>query len=265
MSESIVASSPRPAEPREAGDHATRTNAAGRTLDVLSAFNGSRSVLGVSEIAVRAGVPKSTAHRLLAVLQQRGYVRHDGSRYRLTEQVFELGSRASWPRGIRDRAVPFMAELHHETLQTVHLAVLHEGHVLYVEKIFGHQAQPCPTAVGSRNPVHATALGKSMLAFSPDETVEAAMTTELTALTRHTLTVPESLRRDLLQARQDGVASEVEECRLGLACVAAPILDKATGAAMAALSISSPAVRFNKQRFATRVRRAADALSQVMS
>lgn len=240
-----------------------RTSAASRTLELLSAFDESRSVLGVSELAARTSMPKSTAHRLLAVLIHHGYVKRDGNRYRLAERVFELGSLALRPRGLRERAVPFMAELHHETLETVHLAILHEGHVLYLEKVFGHRAIPCPTTVGGRNPAYSTALGKAILSRSRAETVERVAAGRLRRLTPHTVTTPEMLYRRLNRAQQEGVAVDLEECRMGLTCVAAPIIDRHTGEAVAALSISSPSSRFDERRLGARLRRAAESLSTV--
>jgi DNA-binding IclR family transcriptional regulator len=237
-------------------------NTASRTLEVLSAFDGSRAVLGVSEIALRAGVPKSTAHRLLSVLTQHGFVKREGNRYRLAEHLFELGSHALGLPGLRDRAVPYLVELHHATLETVHLAVLHDNHVLYVEKIFGHQAPPCPTTVGGRNPAHCTALGKAILSRSTVDLVERVLVGPLPLLTRQSLRTPEAVSRHLRVARDDGVAVEIEECRTGLACISAPIIDRHTGQAVAALSISSPTSRFDGRRFAARLRRAADELSR---
>ena len=239
------------------------TNVAGRTLEVLSAFDGPRNVLGVSEIAMRAGVPKSTAHRLLSVMAQRGFVRREGNRYRLGERLFELGSRAVEPRGLRDRAVPFMIELHHATRETVHLAVLHGDQVLYIEKIYGHGTQPCPTAIGSSNPATCTALGKAMLAHSAEETVARVLGARLRRLTPRSLCTPDSVLRSLNAAREDQVAVEYEECRLGLGCVAAPIVDVRSGLAVAALSISAPTSHVNRRRFAELLTKAANNLSRV--
>ena len=250
--------------PDPIGGHSP-TNSVGRTLEVLAAFDGSRTVLGVSEVAVRAGVPKSTAHRLLNVMSQHGFVRREGNRYRLGERLFELGARALEPRGIRERAVPYMAELHHATLATVHLAVLHNDCVLYVEKIYGHGALPCPSVVGGSNPASCTALGKAILSRSTDKTVERVLGGGLSRPTRKSLHTADAVRRNLQIARDDGFAVDYEELRMGLACVSAPIIDRGTGEAIAALSISAPTSRLNKRRFATLLLTATEALSPVSS
>lgn len=239
----------------------TPTNSVGRTLAVLSAFSGSRAVLGVSEIAVRAGIPKSTAHRLLTVMSQHGFVRREGNRYRLGECMFELGSRAVEPRGIRERAVPYMAELHHSTLATVHLAVLHNDRVLYVEKIYGHGSFVCPSVVGGSNPASCTALGKAILAHSAEEVVERVLSSRLPRPTPKSLHTRDSLCRSLRIAREEGFAVDYEELRPGLACVAAPIVDRRTGEAIGALSISTPTSRLNQRRFAAQLLSTAAALS----
>ncbi|ODQ86175.1 IclR family transcriptional regulator [Mycolicibacterium holsaticum] len=246
-------------------DGPSPTNSVVRALEVLAAFGGSRTVLGVSEVAVRAGVPKSTAHRLLNMMSQHGFVRRKGNRYRLGERLFELGTRAVEPRGIRERAVPYMTELHHATLATVHLAVLHNDYVLYVEKIYGHGALPCPSRVGGSNPASCTALGKALLSRSADETVERVLGGRLPRPTRKSLHTADALHRSLQIARDDGFAVDYEELSMGLACVSAPIVDRGTGEAVAALSVSAPTARLNKRRFATLLMTAAEALSPASS
>lgn len=242
------------------GTESSPTSAAGRTLDVLRAFLGPKAVLGVSEVALRAGVPKSTAHRFLGVLLDEGFVRREGNRYRLAEEVFSLGARAIGPLGLRERAIPFMVELHHATLQTVHLGVLHGQRVLYVEKIYGHRSHPCPTMIGGSNPAHCTALGKAILSHSRPEVVEAFAERPLSRMTKRSLHTTTDLLRSLDASRENGVSIEYEESCNGLACVAVPILDQ-RGEAVAALSISSSTIRLDKRRFVSQLRRAADALS----
>ena len=250
--------------PDPIGGHSP-TNSVGRTLEVLAAFDGSRTVLGVSEVAVRAGVPKSTAHRLLNVMSQHGFVRREGNRYRLGERLFELGARALEPRGIRERAVPYMAELHHATLATVHLAVLHNDCVLYVEKI--SRARGVALSERGRR-IQSGELHRPRQGHPPrstDKTVERVLGGGLSRPTRKSLHTADAVRRNLQIARDDGFAVDYEELRMGLACVSAPIIDRGTGEAIAALSISAPTSRLNKRRFATLLLTATEALSPVSS
>jgi DNA-binding IclR family transcriptional regulator len=226
----------------------------------LDAFAGSRAVLGVSELAASAGLPKSTAHRLLSTLVGSGYVRRVGDRYRLSEHAFEMGNTmwACRPGGLRERAIPFMIELAQQTQETVHLAILDGNSVLYLEKLFGHQATPCPTSVGARRPVHCTALGKALLAYSPRSRLTEGALRRYTPATR---TSDEALAHDLERARGDGVAAECEEFRAGLMCVAAPILDRRSGYAIAAISVSTTPGRANLRRLASQLLRVTGSLN----
>ncbi len=239
------------------------TSVAGRMLDVLGCFSGPRVVLGVTEIAVRIGMPKSTTHRMLSVMLRHGFVRREGQRYRLAKRVFELSARAADPHGLREAAIPYMTELHHATGETVHLAVLESTDVLYVQKVYGHGSTPCPTTVGGCNPANCTALGKAILSRSGDEIVERVLYGRLQRLTNRSLYTPEVLGRCVETARTQGFAVDNEECRPGLACVAVPILDRSTGEAVAALSISARTSRFNKPLFAASLVKAANNLSRV--
>lgn len=247
--------------PDEGGAH---RSASGRALALLDAFAGPRSVLGVSELAARAGVPKSTAHRQLALLIESGYVKRAGDRYYLAEHVFAIGNMlwACRPGGLRERAVPFMIELSHQTQSTVHLAILDGDSVLYLEKLFVHNSTPCPTSVGSRRPAHCTALGKAILAHSTERRTTQFLSTGLRRFTLRTRVTGDALAKDLDRARRDGVATESEEYRPGLTCVAAPILDRETGLAVGALSVSTTPDRAQLSRFAAQVLRATEPLSR---
>lgn len=250
-----------------ADDGNSPRSASGRALSLLDAFAGPRAVLGVSELAARAGVPKSTAHRLLAMLIHSGYVKRAGHRYCLAEHTFAMGNMlwACRPGGLRERAIPFMIELSHQTQSTVHLAIFDGDSVLYLEKLFVHNSTPCPTSVGSRRPVHCTALGKAMLAHSTERRTLQFLSTGLRRFTPNTRVTGETLAKDLDRVRRDHVATESEEYKLGLACVAAPILDRGTGLAVGAMSVSTTLDRFRLDRFATQVLRATEPLSRSSS
>lgn len=246
---------------------ARQRSSPGRALALLDAFAGPRTILGVSELAAVAGIPKSTAHRLLATLVAHHYVKRVGDRYCLSEHTFEMGNLlwACRPGGLRERAIPFMIELSHETHETVHLAILDNDSILYLEKLFEHRATPCPTSVGARRPAHCTALGKAILAHSAEATTTSLLSAGLRRFTAHTRVTPEALGRDLERAQDEGVAMESEEYRTGLVCAAAPILDRDTGIAIGALSISASPGRFNLRRFASRLRRASESLNKMPS
>lgn len=224
------------AEPRTQGDDTS----AGKALALLDAFSGRLGVIGVTALAERAEVSKSTAHRLLQVLVASGYVRRVGDRYSLSEHMFEMGNQVRFcrPSGIREMAGPYLGELFAETRQTVQLAVLSGTDVLYLDKVVGRDGAPCPTSIGARRPAYATGLGKVLLAFADAETIEANLSVPFRRFTPNTLAAA-SFARNLAAVRQDGFATDHEELKRGVNCVAAPVLDPRSGRAIAAISVCS--------------------------
>jgi DNA-binding IclR family transcriptional regulator len=219
-------------------------SSAAKALAMLDAFAGPRAVLGVTELARAIGVPKSTAHRLLSVMIDSGFVRKTDGRYCLTERVFELGNRAGAgfvrSTGLRQRAMPFLSELFVGTRrETIHLAALTGTDVLYLEKLFGSGGMHCPTAVGMRRPAYATALGKALLAFASDDDVMLTLKGEFRRFTSRTLPDARHLELELERIRAAGLATDHGEMKPDLHCIAAPILDLRTGHTVAAVSVCS--------------------------
>lgn len=239
-----------------------------RTLALLEAFAGNRTVLGVTELARLVNLPKSTVHRILSVMVDLGYVRRIDTRYCLTEQVFEIGNRAGFgsnrPNGMRQRAMPYLAELFAQTHETVHLAMLSKTDVLYLEKIFGHNAPRCSTTVGGRMPAYATGLGKAMLAFASDDLLEQNLTLPFRPLTGQTVRSGTQLETVLERVRQDGFATDFSEAFPGLNCVAAPIRLPHSGQVVGAISISSVKPINVHKRYAAALTQTANALSRAL-
>lgn len=235
----------------------------GKALALLDAFRSPAKVLGVTELATRVGLPKATTHRLLGAMVEYGYLQREGNRYCLAPRVFELGNQVPMcgPSGLRERAAPVMTELFAATEETIHLAMPVDNEVLYLAKIMGRHAIPWSTRVGARSPAHCTALGKVLLAFGGPQARAAATQLDLRRFTPYTLYQPGRLLQSLEQTRNDGIAVDHEEFRLGLTCIAAPIIDHRTGRAIAALSISSLTSAHDGRRFARRLQRAAEKIS----
>jgi len=233
-----------------------------KALQLLDAFRGAGPRLGVSAIARRAGVPKSTAFRLLAHLEQSGYVERDGRDYCLGRHLFELGNSVPLclPQGLRDVAAPHLGQLFTRTQRVVHLAVLDGTDVVYVEKIYGPDTVQVATSVGGRMPAGCSSLGKAMLAFSGRDAIGHVLDAGLTRRTRYSIADPARFLQELSRVRQQGVAFDREEIQLGLVCAAAPILS--AGRAVAAVSVSGQAPRFNPVTVVDEVRRTAEAIAR---
>jgi DNA-binding IclR family transcriptional regulator len=235
----------------------------GKALAVLDAFRGGGVLLGVSQIAERAHVPKSTAHRLLAVLVDRGYVERVDARYRLGRAAFELGNMVAEcrPHSLRAVAIPYMTDLYRRFDATVHLAVLDGMDVLYVEKIYGHNGVDVPSRIGGRVPAMCTALGKAIFAFSDDQTIARALSIQVPRLTAKTMTNPSILASSLLKARETGIAHDYEGSSVGAHCMAAPILRRSTSEVLGAISMSFPVTEMIPPKSEPLLRGAAAAIS----
>jgi DNA-binding IclR family transcriptional regulator len=230
---------------------------------LLLAFRPGDDALGVSELARRTGLPKSSVHRLSGHLVEHGLLERDGVGVRLGLKLFEIGQLAVRQRGLVDAARPLLADLRAATRNTVHLAMLEGTEVVYIDILRGPDAPALPSRVGGRFPAHATGVGKALLAFSDEEVVEQVIAAGLPRVSTRTITTPAMPRRQLTKVREEGVAYEREESGLGTVCVASPVVD-GTGHAVAAISIAGWSSRMRADRLAPAVRTAALTLSRTL-
>lgn len=191
-----------------------------KILDVMATSGGR---IGLSELARGAGLSKATTYRLCQDLTRWGVVERTGDSFRLGSKLFELGQRVPTRRFLRDAALPFLEDLFVATRQTIHLAVLEGDHVLYVEKLDGRHSVPPPSEVAGRVPLHCTATGKCLLAFSSPDLVARTFSRGLKAQTASSITDPVLLADELKRVRTEGIALERGEFVDGFASVAAPI------------------------------------------
>jgi DNA-binding IclR family transcriptional regulator len=245
----------------DANDTMSSASKALALLEVVAGADG--GTVGVSDAAARSGLPKSTTHRLLKVLEDHSFVGRAGSKYRVGGRFFELCEtvRNSAYGELRESAWNAMSWLYEQTRSTVHLAVLDGSDVVYLEKITATDGLRLPTRVGSRLPATCTGLGKAILAFS-DPAVAVAATRSMQVLTRHSISVPRVFIEDLARARARGFATDFEEARLGISCVAAPV--KVGGRAIAAISSCFPSRQELTSGRATAVRQAAAEIARLM-
>lgn len=232
-----------------------------RLTAVFDAFNERGEGLGVTELARRANLPKSTVSRIAAELVAQCFLERDGDKLYLGIRLFELAQTVEQPRQLRRIALPVLTELREVTGQTVHLALLEGTDIVCVAILRGTHSSEPPVMVGARLPAHATALGKSILAFSPGALVRRAIQEGLEARTPQTICEPPALLCELAAIRRLGVATEYEECLAGRVCVASPILGHG-GVAVAAVSVAGAAADMVVASVTPAVRAAAVALSR---
>jgi DNA-binding IclR family transcriptional regulator len=235
----------------------------GRAMTLLTAFRSGEPELSLAELSRRTGIPKSTAHRLLAELASWNVVEHTPGGLRLGMGLFELGQLAPRQRGLREAAAPFLADLFEATHETVHLAVPDRLDVVYVQKLERRHGPRLPSQVGGRMPAYCTGVGKALLAFAPPEVLAEVLADGLVRRTPRTIVAPGLFHQELARIRARGVAEEHEESTVGIACVAAPVLAGGPHA-VAAISITGWAHRLDTGRLAPAVRTAALGLSRVL-
>jgi len=235
-----------------------------KALALLAAFRGTTRDVGLSELARRASLPKSTAYRLLADLESAGFVEREDTMYRLGLSLFELGARVSFnrPNGLRDIAMHDLSQLYVSTGLTVHLAVLSGSEIVYIERMQGARPTRILTIPGARRAASCTALGKAILAFSAPEDIKGVVDAGLVRKTSYSIVSPQRFLAELSSIRETGVAHEREESALGLVSVASPIV--VDGYAIAAVSLSGPTTGLNWRYAESRVRSAADNIARLI-
>ncbi|RMF78713.1 MAG: IclR family transcriptional regulator [Chloroflexi bacterium] len=219
---------------------------AGQILDL---FSFDKSEWGVSEIAATLDISKSSVYDLVASLAHIGLLqRTEQGRYRLGWRMLTYSQILLQSTEFRAEARKGMEDVAAELGETVHLAVLDGNMVVYADKLQGHNAvHVAVTNSGVRLPGHGSAVGKVLLSHRPWHEVVSIMEEQgMTAFTANTITSIEAFRDELEQVRKQGYAYDMEETVVDLCCAAAPIFDFA-GQVIAAMSVSVPAYRFERQ------------------
>ncbi|GAA3666772.1 IclR family transcriptional regulator [Nocardioides ginsengisoli] len=234
-----------------------------RSLALLFAFDDQHRRLTLSELARRADLPLPTAYRLVGELVAGGaLVRRGSGEYVVARRLWQVGLLAPVETGLREVAAPFLNDIHAATRATVHLAVRERTEVLYLERLSGRASVPVVSTVGSRLPLHATGVGKVLLAHAPDDVVEAALA-QLGRVTPYTVTQPARMREQLDRIRRDGYATTVEEMTLGACSVAVPIrAGGAEGRVVAAVGIVVPSLKRDRPRLVAALQVAAQGIGR---
>lgn len=215
-----------------------------RMARLLELVAESDTPVSLKVLAAETSLHPSTAFRILAALGEHGFVERDGhGRYRLGVKLLRWGARMREGVDVRDEAHPIMERLRDRLGETVNLVVRHGDEVIYVDRATTSRMMRVEQIIGSRAPLHVTAVGKLFLADGGAEAcLEYAQRTGLPAFTPNTITDATALWRAVKQAAQQGFALDNEEAELGVGCIAVPIRD-ASGSMAAGLSVSAPIER----------------------
>ena len=214
-----------------------------KTLSVLDALDVTRanghSRLG--DIAERAELPKSTVHRILRRLVERGYARAEGDgRYVLGPRVLTMAGAMLHSFDAVAVVGTLLRELHADVGHTVHFAMLVDDEAVYLEKLVDPDLPyQFASRVGGRIPLHCTAIGKALLAaMAPDDALELVSRRELVRRTPRTVVTPAAMRAELAQVRERGFAIDDEENERNIRCTGAAVLDH-RGRPAYAISVSA--------------------------
>ena len=201
-----------------------------KAIDILNTFTPSEPRLSLGEIASRLGLPKSTAHNLLATLLSRGFVEKvDGDHYALGTAIVALTQAVRVNTELRDRAAPLLRQLADSCRESVYLTVLDGDYCLYIYAVESPGRLLARTAIGDHALLHCTAVGKAILAHLPASQMETIVArTGLPASTEATITDLASLQEELEQTRRRGYSLDRQEHEPSTYCIGAPIFDAAS-------------------------------------
>ncbi|KAA9406789.1 IclR family transcriptional regulator [Haloarcula sp. CBA1131] len=214
-------------------------------LDALKDLDGA----GVTELAQHLDVPKSTVHNYLSTLEQEEYVVNRDGVYEVGLRFLELGAYARHREKLFGIAKPEVDRLAAETGELANILVEEHGRGSYLYRARGDKAVQVKAHVGTRVPLHTTALGKAILAHMSTERVDAIVDRHgLGGEASKSISSRAELEQELADVRDRGVAFDDEERLEGLRCVAAPVLNH-DNEIIGAISVSGPINRFRGDRF----------------
>jgi IclR family acetate operon transcriptional repressor len=223
----------------------------------------------LSELAADTDQSPATTYRILVTLEARGLVEFDAGPqlWHIGPRAFLIGARFLRRTSLVERARPVLRQLMERTGETANLGIARDGHVLFVSQVETHASIRAFFPPGTLSPMHASGIGKALLAqMPPDARARALSAGGLERFTAHTLTDVEAIETDMVRTRQRGYAIDDEEKTEGMRCIAAPVHDL-HGEVVAGISVSGPASRVSEAeipRLAAAVTEAAASLSAAL-
>lgn len=242
-----------------------RLSSVGAALHLLKTFSAEEPELGITELARRMKLAKSTVHRLTSTLVAEGFLEKNvvNDRYRLGLSLFALGTLVRRRMDISSEALPYLHELRDGTHETVHLAVLERTDIMYLFNLESQQAIGMRSYLGLRKPAFCTAEGRAILAFGPPALLAQVIQQGAPSSLPLTSVQAKALYKVLQEVRQQGFAIDDEESDTGMRGLAAPVWD-ASGTVIAAVGLAGPVQRLSKKTlrsFVPQVTVAAQAIS----
>ena len=231
-----------------------------RGCRILDHLSGGKQSYSIQDLSLSLSLPKPTIHRILSTLRNFGYVAQDelSKEYHLGFRLVELGHTVLDRIDLRKLAEPFLGNLARLAQETVHLVILDQGEIVYldkVEEVNDQRSLRMASRIGMRNYAHSCAVGKVLLAALSDVEVDEIIAQKgLPRMTKNTIVRPGELKKHLAAVKTQGFAVDDEENEEGIRCVAAPVRND-RGEVIAAISISGPSVRLTEERIHNRLKK----------
>ena len=224
-----------------------------RALTIIKIVSSRKEGIGVTELANKLGLNKSSIFRLLETLAAHGFIEQnkENKKYKLGYQFLELSTKLLESIDIRQEAIPYLRQLEEISNEVIHLVIYSQKEAVYIEKLEGSETLRMHSQVGRRAPIHCTSAGKVILAQLPvTEVKEIIQQRGLPRHTEKTLTTEKELLENLSMIRTQGYGIEREENEPGITCIAAPIFNH-LGEVVGAISISGTSLRMNDEKIAS--------------
>jgi len=240
-----------------------------RALTLLERLSEAPEGVNLTDLSQQLGMPAATVHRLLSTFEELDFVEQDAEQglWFVGLKAFTVGNAFLNRRDFVASARPHMHRLVEQCGETVNLGVIDQGEVVFISQVESQEVMRMIVRLGSRSPIHASGVGKALLANMPEQRVADILQRRgLARYTDYSIDNPTALREELEQVRQQGYALDDEEHAVGLRCVAAPIFDE-NGQALAAISLSGPKARIVDSRLSelgNAIRQTAAEITQVL-
>jgi len=220
-----------------------RLSSVATAIRLLKAFSEDEVEIGISAMARRLGLAKSTVHRLAVTLVSEGLLEQDreNGKYQLGIALFRLGALVRRRMNVSNEARPYLFDLRER---------INESEIMYVYNLEATHAIRMRSDIGVRKPAYCTAEGQAILAFQPDDIIDRVIAAGLAARTPKTITSAEKFIKELATTRLRGCAIEDEESEIGMISIAAPIRDD-SGDVVAAVGIAGPVTRLSRKSIAS--------------
>ncbi|MGO1820408.1 MAG: IclR family transcriptional regulator [Senegalia sp. (in: firmicutes)] len=220
-----------------------------RALSIMEVLSDYDEGLGITEISTKIDLHKSTVYRLLGTLIYKGFVKQDKAtnKYKITFKLFELGNKAIENIDILSIARPYIEELMEKVNEVVHLVLLEDEEIIYIDKVESHNTIRMHSNIGKRSPAYSTSVGKAIMAYlNEDRIKEIWNNSDIKKHTEHTITDFDKFIEELEGIRKIHYAIDDQENELGVRCIGAPIFNHKSEP-IAAISISGPTSRVTRE------------------